>query len=66
MTRRILRLQQIAEETHLPIATLRWYRHRGIGPRMFLLGGRVVAFEDDVLAWVEEQAAATATGGGTA
>jgi hypothetical protein len=33
---------------------------------MFLLAGRVVAFADDVQRWVEEQAAATATGGGAA
>jgi predicted DNA-binding transcriptional regulator AlpA len=58
MTRRILRLQQIADRTGIPIATLRWYRHRGIGPRTWLLGSRVVAFEDDVEAWIEAQAGA--------
>ena len=52
MTRRILRLPEIAQRTGVPIATLRWYRHRGIGPRTFLFAGRVVAYEDDVDAWV--------------
>jgi hypothetical protein len=49
-----MQLQEIADATGVPLATLRWYRHRGHGgPRTFLLGRRVVAYEDDVAAWVE-------------
>jgi hypothetical protein len=33
MARRILRLPDIEQRTGVPIATLRWYRHRGIGPK---------------------------------
>lgn len=59
MTRKILRLSEIAERTGVPIATLRWYRHTGAGgPRTWRLGRRVVAYEDDVDAWIERQAAA--------
>jgi predicted DNA-binding transcriptional regulator AlpA len=60
MSRRILRLQEISDRTGIPLATLRWYRHRGIGPKTWKLGRRVVAYEDDVDAWV----AAQAQGGG--
>ena len=62
MSKRILRLQEIASATGLPVATLRWYRHRGIGPKTFLLGRRVVAYETDVEAWVEQQAQAARGG----
>lgn len=54
VTRKILRLPQIADRTGVPIATLRWYRHRGIGPKTFRLAGRVVAYEDDIDAWVNQ------------
>jgi predicted DNA-binding transcriptional regulator AlpA len=55
MSRTILRLEQIADRTSVPLATLRWYRHRGLGPKTWKLGRRVVAYEDDVNAWLEEQ-----------
>lgn len=56
---RILTLQEIAEITRVPVATLRWFRHRRVGgPPTFRLGRRVVAREDDVYAWIEEQRAA--------
>jgi len=59
MTARLLTLTNISERTQIPIATLRWYRAKGIGPKTFRLGGRVMAFEDDVDAWVMEQYAAS-------
>jgi predicted DNA-binding transcriptional regulator AlpA len=62
MTRRILRLQEISTATGVPLATLRWWRHRGIGPKTWTLGRRVVAFEDDVEAWIQQQAQATQGG----
>jgi predicted DNA-binding transcriptional regulator AlpA len=60
---KILRLQEISSATGISVATLRWYRHRGIGPRTFLLGRRVVAFESDVDAWITDQAHAHQGGG---
>lgn len=63
MTRTILRLEQITERTGIPLATLRWYRQRGMGPKTWKLGRRVVAYEDDVQAWLDEQATNSAGGG---
>lgn len=64
MTRKIVTLNQIHERTGIPLNTLRYYRTTGIGPKTFRLGGRVVAFEDDVEAWIQEayQAAITKVG----
>lgn len=58
---KILTLEEVAEATRLSIATLRWLRYRGEGPRMFRLGRRVVAKAEDVEAWIEEQRAADDT-----
>lgn len=55
MARKIMRLPEIAEYTGVPIATLRWLRHRRQGPTTWVLAGRVVAYEDEVNAWVESQ-----------
>lgn len=55
MTRKILRLEEISERTGVPLATLRWYRQYGKGPKTWKLGRRVVAYEDDVNAWLDEQ-----------
>lgn len=58
MNRKILRLEEIHERTGVPMATLRWFRHRGEGgPPTWKLGRRVVAYEDDVNAWIEAQRA---------
>lgn len=61
--RKILRTAEVSEMTGTPQATLRYYRHLGKGPRSFKLGQRVTYFEEDVLAWIEAQAAATSVGG---
>lgn len=58
----LLTLDEISERTRKPVSTLRWYRHRGEGPKTFRLGRRVVARESDVLAWIESQASAPAGG----
>lgn len=44
-------------------STLASWRHRGIGPRSFKLGGIVVYRRADVEAWLAEQEATTAKGG---
>jgi predicted DNA-binding transcriptional regulator AlpA len=51
----LLTLEEVAELTRLPIATLRYYRQRRIGPPMFRLGRRLVAHKAEVVAWIEEQ-----------
>jgi hypothetical protein len=57
LIRRVMRLADIEASTGIPIETLRWLRKRGEGPPTFVLAGRVVAYEDDVAAWVERAAA---------
>lgn len=64
MGRTILRLDQIAAYTGVPIDTLRYYRKIGAGgPRTWKLGRRVVAYEDDVIRWVEAAQEASAPKG---
>lgn len=49
---------------NLPEATLRWWRHSGIGPKSYRLGGRRVFYDlTDLEWWVEEQKATSAVGG---
>jgi predicted DNA-binding transcriptional regulator AlpA len=36
--------------------TLRYWRWKGMGPKSFRLGSRVVYRETDVIMWIEEQA----------
>ncbi len=59
----LLRTREVHEKTGIPVATLRWWRHRGEGPRSFKLGKTVFYDIDDVAAWVESQKAKTAKGG---
>lgn len=60
---RVLTLVEVAELTRLPLATLRYYRQAGIGPRTFRLGSRVVALESDVRQWIADQRQQTSSGG---
>ncbi len=60
---RLLTLNETAELTRLPVATLRYFRHCGTGPRSAKLGRRVVYREEDVTAWIDAQFAAADEGG---
>jgi len=41
---------------HMTPATLRFWRHKGTGPRYFRLGGHKVFYKhEDLEAWVEDQ-----------
>ena len=69
MSRQLLKLQEIADRTGIPLATLRWYRSQAkrapaLGPPTFKLGRRVVGYADECDAWVAEQRRAGVTGGG--
>lgn len=66
MERKLLKLEQISERTGVPLATLRYYRHKKEGPPTFKLGRRVVAYADEVDAWVAEQRLAGQVGGDAA
>lgn len=50
---RLLTIDEAAELTRLPIATLRYKRYEGTGPRSFRLGRRVMYWLSDVLAWID-------------
>jgi predicted DNA-binding transcriptional regulator AlpA len=52
----LLTTKEVAEITRLAPETLRYWRWKGMGPKSFRLGSRVVYRESDVTAWIEEQA----------
>lgn len=60
---RPLSTAEVSEETGIPTATLRWFRHQGIGPRSYRLGRGVVYDRVDVDAWRAAKKAATSAGG---
>jgi hypothetical protein len=43
------------ELLRVPVATLRWWRHKGIGPRSFKLGRHVLYERSDLDAWIDAQ-----------
>lgn len=52
----LLTTAEAAELLNTPVATLRWWRHQGTGPKAFRLGARKVMYRRrDVLAWLQEQ-----------
>jgi hypothetical protein len=57
------RTADLAVEYGIPVATWRWWRHRGEGPRSFKLGKTVFYDANDVAAWIESEKAKTAKGG---
>lgn len=67
MVDRILNTNEVSQLTRVPIATLRWWRHQGEGPRSFKLGPRKVMYKEaDVIAWLENHYAAGELGPGAA
>jgi prophage regulatory protein len=50
-----------SKHTGIPEGTLRYWTHVGIGPTSFKLGRRRVYRKSVVLAWIDEQEAATST-----
>ncbi|GAA3811005.1 helix-turn-helix domain-containing protein [Nocardioides panacisoli] len=48
-------IDQAAEQLCTPEATLRFWRHKGIGPRSAKLGRRIVYRQSDLDAFVEAQ-----------
>jgi predicted DNA-binding transcriptional regulator AlpA len=59
----LLRTAEMSDQTGIPVATLRWWRHRGEGPRSFKLGKTVFYDAEDVAAWVDSEKAKTVKGG---
>ena len=49
----LLTITEAAEVLRTPVATLRYWRHLGTGPRSFRLGRRVLYRRDDLRAWID-------------
>jgi DNA-binding transcriptional MerR regulator len=49
----LLTITEAAELLRAPVATLRYWRHLGTGPRSFRLGRRVLYRSDELCAWVD-------------
>jgi DNA-binding transcriptional MerR regulator len=55
---------EAADFPNLSEATLRWWRHSGVGPKSYRLGGRRVFYDlQDLEWWAEAQKTASAVGG---
>jgi hypothetical protein len=51
----LLTITEAAELLRTPVATLRYWRHRDIGPRGFRLGRRVLYRREDLRAWIDAE-----------
>jgi predicted DNA-binding transcriptional regulator AlpA len=52
----MLDTEEAAVFLHMTSATLRFWRHKGTGPRYFRLGGHKVFYkQEDLDAWVDKQ-----------
>ncbi len=49
----LLTIAEAAQLLRAPVATLRYWRHQGSGPRSFRLGRRVLYRRDDLHAWID-------------
>ncbi|CCG01023.1 helix-turn-helix domain-containing protein [Blastococcus saxobsidens] len=61
----LLTITEAAELLRAPVATLRYWRHLGIGPRSFRLGRRVLYRCDDLRSWIDAQHDQIAPGPGS-
>lgn len=59
----LLNIAEVSELTGVPVATLRYWRHTGTGPRSFRIGKRIAYKREDVETWLARQYATTAVGG---
>ncbi len=53
----LLTMTEVADLVRVPVATLRYWRHLGTGPRSFRVGRTVRYWRTEVLLWLEEQTA---------
>ena len=51
----LLTITEAAELLRAPVATLRYWRRPGTGPRGFRLGRRVLYRSDDLRSWIDAQ-----------
>jgi predicted DNA-binding transcriptional regulator AlpA len=50
---RLLTIEEVSELTRICVASLRWMRHTGTGPRSFRPARRVLYWLSDVLDWID-------------
>ncbi|MGH8961337.1 MAG: helix-turn-helix transcriptional regulator [Jatrophihabitantaceae bacterium] len=58
----LLTIDEVADLVRAPVATLRYWRHLGTGPRSFRLGRHVLYRRDDIEQWIAVQREGTGTG----
>ncbi len=51
----MLTINEVAKLVRAPVATLRYWRHLGCGPRSFKVGRHVRYWRADVILWLTEQ-----------
>lgn len=51
----LLTMEEVAAVVRVPLATLRYWRHLGTGPRGFRIGRSVRYWSTEVLHWLENQ-----------
>ena len=54
----LLTLQEVSDVVRVPVATLRYWRHLGTGPRSFRVGRSVRYWRTEVFLWLDSQSAA--------
>lgn len=65
--RTLLSTAEVSMRTGITQETLRYWRHRGIGPKSFKLGPKKVVYaEEDLNAWIADQRAAASEPQGAA
>jgi DNA-binding transcriptional MerR regulator len=45
--------EEVSELIRVPVATLRYWRHVGKGPKSVRIGSRIMYREADVIKWIE-------------
>ena len=51
-TSTLLTVEEVAAQLRVPAATVRYWRHRGVGPKSFKVGRRVLFEAADVAEWL--------------
>ena len=51
----LMTIDDVADLLRMPVASLRYWRVLGTGPRAFIIGRRLRYLPADVLAWIAEQ-----------
>ena len=51
----LLTIGEVADIVRVPIATLRYWRHLGTGPRSFRVGRSVRYWHHEVITWLQTQ-----------